>query len=101
MEMPRNLLGAMWVDTVLVDGALVGASTSRCYSYFFREMLSLATIDVRHAAPGTAVTIVWGRAGLPQKFIRATVAPAPYKRDNRKIDLASLPSYIDPVRMAE
>jgi glycine cleavage system aminomethyltransferase T len=97
MEMPRNLLGAMWVDQILSDGVLVGASTSRCYSYFFREMLSLATIDGAFAEPGTEVTVVWGRPGFPQKHIRATVAPAPYKRDNRKIDLSALPSYIDAV----
>jgi glycine cleavage system aminomethyltransferase T len=94
MEMPRNLLGSMWVDRVLAEGVDIGASTSRCYSYYFREMLSLATVDVGFAEPGTAVELVWGRPGHAQKVIRANVAPAPYKRDNRKIDLASLPSYI-------
>jgi len=94
MEMPRNLLGSMWVDRVMAGGLNVGTSTSRCYSYYFREMLSLATVDVEFAQPATAVEVVWGRPGHAQKVIRANVAPAPYKRDNRKIDLASLPSYI-------
>jgi vanillate/3-O-methylgallate O-demethylase len=38
----------------------------------------------------TEVEIVWGNPGKPQKNIRAVVAPAPYKRDNRKIDLREL-----------
>jgi len=84
----------MWVDRVMAGGLDIGASTSRCYSYYFREMLSLATVDVEFAQPATAVEVVWGRPGHAQKVIRANVAPAPYKRDNRKIDLASLPSYI-------
>ncbi|MCD6674065.1 MAG: hypothetical protein LT106_14585 [Burkholderiaceae bacterium] len=87
MEMPRSLLGCMHVDEVLADGRPVGASTSRCYSYWFREMLSLCTIDVALASPGTEVTVLWGSAGYPQRTIRATVAPAPYKRDNRRIDV--------------
>lgn len=94
MEMPRNLLGLMWTDKVLVDGRLVGASTSRCYSYHFRDMLSLCTIDTALATPGTAVHVLWGPSSGPQKLIRATVARAPYKTDNRRIDVTSLPSFL-------
>jgi vanillate/3-O-methylgallate O-demethylase len=92
MEMPRDLLGRMCVDDVLRDGVSIGASTSRCYSHFFRQMLSLCTIDVRASEPGTKVTVVWGAPGGPQKRVRATVAPAPYKRDNRRVDVAKLPA---------
>ena len=91
MELPRNYLGSVWADKVLIDGKLVGVSTSRCYSYHFRQMISLCTIDVAHREPGTEVVVVWGRPGTRQKNIRATVARAPYKQDNRRIDLASLP----------
>jgi len=42
---------------------------------------------VEHAEPGTEVTVVWGNPGHPQKHIRATVAPAPYKQDNRRADV--------------
>jgi len=35
---------------------------------------------------------VWGAPGRSQKRIRAKVAPAPYKRDNRRIDVAALPA---------
>jgi vanillate/3-O-methylgallate O-demethylase len=90
MEMPRNILGCVFADTVVRDGATVGVSTSRCYSYFFREMLSLCVLDLPCCTPGTEVTVVWGRPGTPQKPIRATVAPAPYKRDNRRLDVREL-----------
>jgi glycine cleavage system aminomethyltransferase T len=94
MEMPRNLLGSMWADKVLKDGALVGTATSRCYSYHFRQMLSLCVIDPAFSVPGTEVEVLWGPSTGPQKLIRAKVAPAPYKPDNRKIDVATLPSYL-------
>ena len=92
MEMPRNILGCLFADAVLKDGKAVGVSTSRCYSYFFRQMLSLCVLDVALTAPGTEVDVLWGRPGTRQKRIRATVAPAPYKRDNRRADLTKLPS---------
>lgn len=88
METPRDQRGFMYADKVLKDNKLVGVSTSRGYSYYFRQMLSLCTIDVEHSEPGTEVTVVWGDPGEPQKEIRATVAPAPYKQDNRRIDVS-------------
>lgn len=87
MEMPRDQRGFMYADRVLANGGDVGVSTSRGYSYYFRKMLSLCVIDVAHAEPGTEVVILWGEPGEPQKEIRATVAPAPYKRDNRRVDM--------------
>jgi glycine cleavage system aminomethyltransferase T len=90
MEMPRNVLGCVFADKVLREDRLVGISTSRCYSYYFREMLSLCVIDIPTSDPGTEVIVVWGRPGTPQKRVRATVAPAPYKRDNRRTDVSKL-----------
>ena len=89
VEMPRDQRGFMYADKVMIDGKLVGVSTSRGYSFFFRQMLSLCTIDVEHCEPGTEVRVIWGNPGRPQKEIRATVAPAPYKHDNRRADIAS------------
>jgi glycine cleavage system aminomethyltransferase T len=90
MQWPRELLGRVIADKVLVNGAQVGLATSRCYSVFFRQMLSLCVIDVEHAEPGTAVEVIWGAPGHRQKAIRATVAPAPYKTDNRRADVTKL-----------
>ena len=85
--MPRDQRGFMWADRVEVDGVLVGVATSRGYSYYFRKMLSLATIDVEYAEPGTEVSVIWGAPGRPQKTIRAIVRPAPYKTDKSRGDL--------------
>lgn len=90
MEMPRDILGCVFADRVEANGRPVGVSTSRCYSYFFREMLSLCVIDVAMAEPGRDVEVIWGRPAGPQKRIRAKVAPAPYKKDNRRADLSNL-----------
>jgi vanillate/3-O-methylgallate O-demethylase len=87
-ELPRDQRGFMYADRVEKDGALAGVATSRGYSFYFREMLSLCTIDVAHSAPGTEVEVIWGAPGEPQKRIRATVAPAPYKPDHRRADLS-------------
>jgi vanillate/3-O-methylgallate O-demethylase len=91
MEMPRDQRGFMWADKVLDPGGeLVGVATSRGFSAYFHQMLSLATIDVAHADPGTEVIVIWGAPGARQKEIRATVAPAPYKTDNRRADLHAI-----------
>jgi vanillate/3-O-methylgallate O-demethylase len=89
MEMPRNNRGFMYADQVRSGGALVGVSTSRGYSYSFRKMLSLCVIDVDHAEPGSQVTVLYGNPGTPQIEIKATVAPAPFKTDNRRINIAA------------
>src|SRR4029078_4436189 len=90
MEMPRDQRGFMYADKVMKNGKVVGVSTSRGYSYYFREMLSLCTLDVA-CEVGNEVTVVWGNPGNPQKEIRAKVAPAPYKTDNRRLDPHNLP----------
>jgi vanillate/3-O-methylgallate O-demethylase len=90
MDMPRDQRGFMWADKVMNGERLVGVSTSRGYSYYFREMLSLCTIDLEYSEPGTEVTVLWGDPGGPQTRIRAIVAPAPYKEDRRRTDLSSL-----------
>jgi vanillate/3-O-methylgallate O-demethylase len=99
MEMPYQHYRAIEADSVVRDGEEVGVSTGRGYSYYFREMLSLCTIDVEYSEPGTEVTVVWGEGGDPsnpkikaheQKEIEATVAQAPYKEDNRRTDLQAV-----------
>jgi vanillate/3-O-methylgallate O-demethylase len=94
MELPDTPQWYMDCDKVLKDGKMVGTTTSRGYSYYFRQMISLCTINVGLRKPGTKVTIIWGNPGQPQKEIRATVAPAPYKEDKRRIDVTKLPSHL-------
>jgi syringate O-demethylase len=82
-------------DRVTKNGRTVGISTWAGYSANERKMLSLATVDVAEAAPGTELTLVWGEENggtrkptvEPHRQIelRVTVAPAPYAkvaRDN-------------------
>lgn len=69
MEMPREQRGFMHADKVMKDGKLVGVSTSRGYSFYFRKMLSLTTIDIDQSEPGTEVSVIWGNPGhLQRKF---------------------------------
>ena len=68
----------------------MGVSTGRTVSPTLRAMISLCVIDRAHAAPGTEVTVVWGRPGTPQREIRATVTALPFKPDHRRVDVTSL-----------
>lgn len=90
MEMPRNGGGLMYADIVLKDGKQIGVTTSRGYSVYFRQMISLCTIDIDYCEPGTEVTVVWGDTGHTQKQVRAKVAQAPYKKDNRRMDVTAI-----------
>ncbi len=88
MDIPR--LPGPTFDQVLVAGTPAGVSTGRTLSPTLRAMISLCVIDQPHAVPGTAVTVVWGRPGTPQREIRATVTALPFKPDNRRTDVTAL-----------
>lgn len=88
-EFPRGYLGDVVANRVLVDGIDVGQTTSRGYSYYFRQMISLAVLEPDHAELGSEVEVVWGDAGTRQKRIRATVAAAPYKDDRRRTETSA------------
>lgn len=92
IEYPITRTSAAQYDEVRRDGQLVGVSKWMSYIYNQRALLSLALVDVDHADPGTQVTLTWGEPNgstnpkverHTQTEIRATVAPAPYKKDNR------------------
>lgn len=93
MEMPRERRGFMYADAVMIGGDLVGVTTSRGYSAYFRKMLSLAVVDIAQATPGTDVVVIWGNPGTNQREIRAKVAQAPYKKDRARVDLRTLPVF--------
>ncbi len=87
IEFPKARYGLYQVDRVLVDGADVGLSHDVGYISGLQAFVSLASIDVAHAAPGTRVSIVWGESPNSRKpavephrqvEVRATVAPAPF-----------------------
>ncbi|MBR7826971.1 hypothetical protein KDK95_11705 [Actinospica sp. MGRD01-02] len=88
MELPRQPGPSF--DQVLAAGRPVGVSSGRTLSAGLRSMISLCVIDAEHAAAGTAVTVLWGRPGTPQREIRATVTELPFKPDHRRLDVGNL-----------
>lgn len=62
----------------------IGLMTNRGYSYEFRKVLGLATIDIHQTEIGNEVYILYGDEGKRQTMIRATVGETPYKCDRRK-----------------
>jgi vanillate/3-O-methylgallate O-demethylase len=91
MDMPRMIhRHALDPDKVLLNGKVVGCSTSRVYSAFLRKTISLCVIDRELTTTGTQVVVVWGDRERSQKEIRATVASLPFKEDKRRIDVTKL-----------
>ena len=88
IDLPLANYATLSFDKVVKGGKTVGVSMYTGYSFNERSMLSLATVDVKHAKPGTKVSVVWGEDGggtkkptverHNQATIRATVQPAPY-----------------------
>jgi glycine cleavage system aminomethyltransferase T len=92
-EIPHSPYATVWVDKILnTDGETVGHATFPGYSLHFRKALALSFIDVQYAETGTQVTVLWGNPGEPQTKLRATVASAPYKKDDRRRDLSAEPA---------
>lgn len=90
LDMPHSERWIAWADAVLgPEGQTIGVSTTPGYSLYFRRVLTLAFIDPAYAEPGTEVEVLWGNPGTPQTKLRATVRPAPYKKDNRRTDLGA------------
>jgi len=83
-------------DEVLADGKTVGMSTGRIISWYYRRMISLATIDPEYAKIGTEVVVLWGDPGTRQKEIHATVTRYPYHEEGRNdtVDVSKIPSGI-------
>jgi glycine cleavage system aminomethyltransferase T len=83
-------------DKVLVGDTLVGMSTGRIMSWYYRQMVSLAVMDPEYSAIGTEVVVLWGDVGTRQKRIRATVEQFPYSKVERNdsIDIGKIPSGI-------
>lgn len=76
MELPRYV--GLAVDSVKVDGAEVGMSTSRVYSPKLNRMISLGFLPKALAKAGSQVTVMHGEKGGPQVPVRATVTNLPF-----------------------
>jgi len=89
IEFPKARYAFFQVDKIMQDGRQVGMSTDVGYIANERAMISLASIDLSLAEPGTEVTVLWGedpntrKPGVEphrQVEVRATVAPIPYAK---------------------
>ncbi|TAI64741.1 aminomethyltransferase family protein [Bradyrhizobium sp. Leo170] len=94
MDIPHPQRWVVWADQVLESGRPVGISSTPGYSLYFRRVLAIAFLNPEAATLGSQVEVVWGTPGTPQRTIRATVHPAPYKKDNRRADLAAEPALV-------
>ncbi|WP_331436508.1 hypothetical protein RND64_06200 [Gordonia sp. w5E2] len=91
LDIPHGQRWIAWSDKVIDEhDAVVGLSTNPGYSAYFHKVLALAYVRPDMAEPGTVLTLIWGDPGTRQKRIRVTVAPAPYKTDNRRADLSAI-----------
>jgi glycine cleavage system aminomethyltransferase T len=77
----------LYADQVLKSGKAVGVSSGRAYSAWYRQMISLCSIDSGQAELGTRVTVLWGDPGVRQKEIGATVSRFPYLDVGRNEDV--------------
>jgi glycine cleavage system aminomethyltransferase T len=92
-ELPKSRYALYQADAVLKGGRMVGISHDCGAIANERAFVSLATVEVAHAEPGTEVTVLWGEQPNSRKpavepheqvEIRATVAPAPYVEHARR-----------------
>lgn len=93
MNFTHDSVGASISDLVLKNGKTVGISSGRTYSYYYRQMLSLCSIDVAEGELGNKVIVMWGDPGTRQKEIRATVERFPFYNEgrNEKVDVNAIP----------
>ena len=70
-------------DHILKDGQEVGFSSGTIYSAYFREVISMATLDIELAKIGTEVIVQWGDHGRRIKNVHATVERFPYLAEGR------------------
>ena len=84
-----------YADQVLKDGKLVGISSGRAHSFYYREMISLCSIDTELSNLGTETVVLWGNPGTRQKEIRAKVSRFPYfdEARNEVIDVSEIPRH--------
>jgi glycine cleavage system aminomethyltransferase T len=87
IELPKSRYAWFQMDTVLKGDTQVGISMDLGLIPNERAFISLATLDLEHAKPGTELTVLWGEDPVSSKptvephrqmEIRATVAPWPY-----------------------
>ena len=70
-------------DHLLKQGKRIGYSSGTIYSYYFRQVLSMACIDLDQHRIGNEVEVQWGDHGKRIKTVRAIVERFPYLNEGR------------------
>jgi len=74
----QGYLSRNFADDVFVNDRLVGMSSGRMFSFYYKRMISLAIINVDEAFIGNEFEVLWGEPGKQQKRIRARGERFPY-----------------------
>lgn len=82
-------------DHVLRGGREVGVSSGTVYSFHFRHVLSMASLDLETVVPGTEVVVCWGDHGRRIKEVRAVVDRYPFLAEGRN-DQVDTSRLVDP-----
>lgn len=98
MDEPNHFLydygkQVLYADQVLKNGKQIGISSGRAYSYQYKEMISLCSIDTEFSELGTEVSVIWGNLGTRQKEVRAVVSRFPFLNEgrNEEFDVNTIP----------
>ena len=77
-----------------LDGKPIGVSSGTTYSYYYRDEISQAILDINQTELGSEVLVHWGDFSKRIKKVRATVVRYPYidLTRNEDDDLSSIPS---------
>jgi glycine cleavage system aminomethyltransferase T len=86
IAIPNPMYATFQYDAVMRGGDVAGLSQWCCHTPNANTFLSLGTVDVALAEPGTELTLLWGEPGSKRKTveahglreIRVKVAPAPF-----------------------
>jgi vanillate/3-O-methylgallate O-demethylase len=102
MIFPQNMLengsGSLgnFIDRVEdADGNLVGKSTGRIYTLYYKKVISMGFILPKFAKLGTELTVIWGNDDERQIPIRVKVARYPYLdlTPNKDFDVSQIPHF--------
>ncbi|MCW2292307.1 glycine cleavage system aminomethyltransferase T [Pseudomonas sp. BIGb0408] len=90
----QGYMSLNFADDILSGDKIIGISSGRMFSYYYKKMISLGIMDIDHANLGESVEVLWGDPGSRQKRIRAVVSRFPYidLPFNRNIDTSRLSS---------
>ena len=74
----QGYLSRTFCDDVYFEDRLIGMSSGRMFSYYYKKMISLGILETEFCEIGKEIEVLWGDPGSRQKKIRATVARYPY-----------------------